>query len=228
MLGVLTGLQAYNYVALTVGAQAAVQSAPRPQPDLLVVVGAARPGRALDGAPLPVRAAHVAARGVVSRPGAVVVFTLLHVALATSARGVILTQLTDRPFDWWMYFRERFFLNFDWEMMTYWALVAFVQRARLPARIAGARADRRAAADAAGRGAARGAAASAAPALPVQHAQHHLGADAPRRPRRRRDARAAQRSAAADAGSHRHAAGAAQGRSRLPQEVPGDRADAIR
>jgi sensor histidine kinase YesM len=25
-----------------------------------------------------------------------------------------------------MYFRERFFLNLDWEMMTYWALVAFV------------------------------------------------------------------------------------------------------
>ena len=25
-----------------------------------------------------------------------------------------------------LYFRERFFLNFDWEMMTYWALVAFV------------------------------------------------------------------------------------------------------
>jgi len=48
------------------------------------------------------------------------------VALATSARGVIITQLTERSFEWWMYFRDRFFLNFDWEMMTYWALVAFV------------------------------------------------------------------------------------------------------
>ena len=43
---------------------------------------------------------------------------------------MIITQLTERTFnwgiDWWMYFRERFFLNFDWEMMTYWAIVAFV------------------------------------------------------------------------------------------------------
>ncbi len=43
---------------------------------------------------------------------------------------MIVTQLTERSFvwsvDWWMYFRERFFLNFDWETMTYWALVAFV------------------------------------------------------------------------------------------------------
>ena len=101
-------------------------------------------------------------------------------------------------------------------------------RDRLPSRVAGARADRGATADAAGRSAARGAAAAAAPALPVQHAQHHLGADAPRRQRRRRDARAAQRSAAADARSHRHAAGAAEGRTRLPAEIPRDRADAIR
>jgi sensor histidine kinase YesM len=39
---------------------------------------------------------------------------------------VILATFTGRPFDWWMYFRDRFFLNFDWEMATYWALVAFV------------------------------------------------------------------------------------------------------
>ena len=56
----------------------------------------------------------------------VTAFTAAHVALSTSARGVILTTFTDRPFDWWMYFRDRFFLNFDWEMATYWALVAFV------------------------------------------------------------------------------------------------------
>ena len=46
-----------------------------------------------------------------------------HVALSVSARGVITTRFTDRPFDWWMWFREVFFLNFDWEMMTYCAIV---------------------------------------------------------------------------------------------------------
>jgi sensor histidine kinase YesM len=57
---------------------------------------------------------------------ALFVFTAAHVALATSARGVILDALTERSFDWWSYFRERFFLNLDWEMMTYWAIVAVV------------------------------------------------------------------------------------------------------
>ena len=57
VVGVLTGLQAYNYVALDRGAQAAVQRPARAQPHLLVVVGAARSGRAVDGAPLSVRAA---------------------------------------------------------------------------------------------------------------------------------------------------------------------------
>ena len=79
-------------------------------------------------------------------------------------------------------------------------------------------------ADAARRGAAAGAAAAAAPALPVQHAAHDLGADAPRHRRGRRDAGAAQRPAAADARPRRHAAGAAQGRARLRREVPRDRA----
>ncbi len=112
---------------------------------------------------------------------------------------------------------ELFFLNFDWEMMTYWAIVGLShaldfhresqERALTAAQLA----------DAAGRGAAAGAAAAAAPALPVQHAAHDLGADAPRHRRRRRDAGAAQRPAAADARPHRHAAGAAQGGARLPR-----------
>jgi LytS/YehU family sensor histidine kinase len=31
--------------------------------------------------------------------------------------------LAGRDVSWWMYFQELFFLNFDWEMMTYWAIV---------------------------------------------------------------------------------------------------------
>ncbi len=227
VLGVLTGLQAYNYVALT---------AEHKQPfnvllalnltywwswAVLVpgVLWMARHYRFERNTWRRALAFHVLG---------VVVFTAAHVALATSARGVILTQLTERTFDWWMYFRDRFFLNFDWEMMTYWALVGLRPRARLSARVAGARDRGRATADTAGRGAARGAAAPAASALPVQHAEHHLRADAPRCQRGRRDARAAQRPAPADARSRRHAAGPAHGRSRLPQEVSGDRTDAIR
>jgi signal transduction histidine kinase len=121
-LGVLTGLQAYNYVALV---------EPNRQPFAVLLAlnltywyswAALVPGilwmarRYRVGRLTWRRAAAFHLLGVLA-------FTAAHVALATSARGLILTQFTDRPFDWWIYFRDRFFLNFDWEMMTYWALV---------------------------------------------------------------------------------------------------------
>jgi signal transduction histidine kinase len=125
VLGVVTGLQAYNYVAL-------VSEHKQPFSVLLAlnltywwswallvpgVLWLARHYRFERQTWKSAGVAHVLG---------VLVFTAAHVALATSARGVIITQLTERSFEWWMYFRDRFFLNFDWEMMTYWALVAFV------------------------------------------------------------------------------------------------------
>ncbi len=126
VLGVLTGLQAYNYVAL-------VSEHKQPFSVLLSlnltywwswallvpgVLWLARRYRFERGTWRRATLVHILG---------VTAFTAAHVALATSARGVIITQLvSDKPFEWWMYFRDRFFLNFDWEMMTYWALVAFV------------------------------------------------------------------------------------------------------
>ena len=125
VMGVLTALQAYNYVAL-------VSEHKQPFSVLLGlnltywwswallvpgVLWLARRYRFERGTWRRATLVHILG---------VTVFTAAHVAMATSARGVILTTLTDRTFDWWMYFRDRFFLNFDWEMMTYWALVAFV------------------------------------------------------------------------------------------------------
>ena len=128
-LGVLTGLQAYNYVALT---------AEHKQPFIVLlslnmtywyswallvplILWLARHYRF---------ERHTWRRAAVVHMLGAALCTLAHVALATTARGVVITQLTERTFnwgvDWWMYFRERFFLNADWEMMTYWALVAFV------------------------------------------------------------------------------------------------------
>ena len=125
VLGVLTGLQAYNYVALTSDNKQAfgpilwLNLTYWYSWALLVpgVVWMARHYRF---------ERHTWRRAIAVHILAVVVFTLLHVVMATSARGVILTYFTDRPFNWWLYFRERFFLNFDWEMMTYWAVVAFI------------------------------------------------------------------------------------------------------
>ena len=125
VLGVLTGLQAYNYVALTsdnkqaFGPLLALNLTYWYSWALLVpgVIWMARHYRF---------ERQTWRRSAVFHTIAVAVFTLLHVMLATSARGVILTYFTDRSFNWWLYFRERFFLNFDWEMMTYWAVVAFI------------------------------------------------------------------------------------------------------
>jgi two-component system, LytTR family, sensor kinase len=53
----------------------------------------------------------------------VILFTLAHAALAVTCRLLIMKALAGRDVSWWMYFQELFFLNFDWEMMTYWAIV---------------------------------------------------------------------------------------------------------
>jgi signal transduction histidine kinase len=53
----------------------------------------------------------------------VLVFTLTHAVLTVTARVLIMQGFDGRALDWWMVFRELFFLNFDWEMMTYWAII---------------------------------------------------------------------------------------------------------
>ncbi len=62
------------------------------------------------------RAAAIHALGVLA-------FTATHAVLTISSRVWILRQFDGRVLDWWMSFRELFFLQFDWEMMTYWAIV---------------------------------------------------------------------------------------------------------
>jgi signal transduction histidine kinase len=51
----------------------------------------------------------------------VVAATAAHAALTISARVGIL-HLDGRQAEWWPLFKELFFLNADWEMMTYWAV----------------------------------------------------------------------------------------------------------
>jgi signal transduction histidine kinase len=125
VLGVLTALQAFNYVALTaehtqpLGALVGLNltywwSWALLAPGVLWVARRYRFERS------------TWARAALFHVLGVTAFTAAHVALFESARGVILTQFPEKTFDWWLAFRDRFFLNFDWEMMTYWALVAFV------------------------------------------------------------------------------------------------------
>ena len=54
--------------------------------------------------------------------GGVVAFTAAHTLLTVTCRVLILTSM-GRTVDWRDELQRLFFLNFDWEMMTYWALV---------------------------------------------------------------------------------------------------------
>jgi signal transduction histidine kinase len=61
-------------------------------------------------------------RAVLAHLPAVVVVTALHAVMTVSIRMPILSWF-GRDAMWWSSFQELFFLNFDWEMMTYWAVV---------------------------------------------------------------------------------------------------------
>jgi signal transduction histidine kinase len=120
-LGIFSALQAYNYVNLL---------ANREQPfHLLLALNVSYwyawaivfPGiiwlarRYRFGRQTWRRAAPMHALGVVAA-------TFIHAVITISAHVAIL-EWAGRPADWWPMFGELFFLNFDWEMMTYWAVV---------------------------------------------------------------------------------------------------------
>jgi two-component system LytT family sensor kinase len=63
-------------------------------------------------------------RAVVAHMGGVLVVTFAHAMLWVTARVVIMQWMAEREVEWWAVVNERFFFYFDWEMMTYWAVVA--------------------------------------------------------------------------------------------------------
>ena len=65
---------------------------------------------------------HTWRRSVLAHIPAVLAVTALHALLTVSLRTPILTAY-GRDTMWWSSFQELFFLQFDWEMMTYWAVV---------------------------------------------------------------------------------------------------------
>src|SRR5918993_1393888 len=65
---------------------------------------------------------HTWRRAAIAHVPAVIVITALHAILTVSTRTPVLAAY-GRDAMWWSSFQELFFLNFDWEMMTYWAVV---------------------------------------------------------------------------------------------------------
>jgi signal transduction histidine kinase len=66
---------------------------------------------------------HTWMRAAAAHAVGVLAFTCLHAVLTVSCRLPISSLFGGREMSWWSAFQELFFLNFDWEMMTYWALV---------------------------------------------------------------------------------------------------------
>src|SRR5690606_13506453 len=58
---------------------------------------------------------------------AVIVITLVHIAAVTAMRMWLVSwMLGEAPrIGWWTQVLRSYFMNFDWEMMTYWAIVGF-------------------------------------------------------------------------------------------------------
>jgi two-component system LytT family sensor kinase len=123
VLGVFSAIQAYNYVAL-------FDDKPQPLAVLFglnmsywyawallapLVLWLARTYRFERGKWVRALAVHVPA---------VIVITFAHAMLLGAGRVATLQFLAEREVDWWLGVRERFFLYFDWEMMTYWAIIA--------------------------------------------------------------------------------------------------------
>ena len=121
-LGIFSGLQAYNYVALFTDLKQPFHILLALNitywyawavlvPGMLWMARRYRFGR------------HTWKRAAAMHVGGVVVFTFAHAALAVTCRVLIMKAFADRDVSWLMYFQELFFKNFDWEMMTYWAVI---------------------------------------------------------------------------------------------------------
>jgi signal transduction histidine kinase len=122
VFGIFSGLQAYNYVSLFTERATPFHILLALNltywyawailvPGILWVAQRFRFGRHTWK-----RAAPVHALGVLTA-------TLAHAVLTISSRVLIMKALAGRDVAWWPAFHELFFLEFDWEMMTYWAIV---------------------------------------------------------------------------------------------------------
>ena len=122
VFGVFSGLQAYNYVSLFTESATPFYILLALNvtywyawailvPGILWLARRHRFGR------------HTWKRAAAMHAFGVLAATLTHAVLTVSSRVLIMKALAGRDVAWWPAFHELFFLQFDWEMMTYWAVV---------------------------------------------------------------------------------------------------------
>ena len=122
VFGIFSGLQAYNYVSLFTERQTPFHvllalnltywyAWAALVPIILWLARRYRFGR------------HTWRRAAAIHGIGVFAITAVHAMLTVTARVAIMKALAGREVSWWPAFYEVFFANFDWEMMTYWAVV---------------------------------------------------------------------------------------------------------
>jgi two-component system, LytTR family, sensor kinase len=123
LLGVFSAIQAYNYVALF---------SEKPQPiEILLGLNMSYWYAWALLAPLVLWLARAYSfernkwrKALAVHVPAVFLFTFAHAMLLGAGKVATMRFLAGREVDWWLGVRERYFLYFDWEMMTYWAIIA--------------------------------------------------------------------------------------------------------
>ena len=123
LLGVFSAIQAYNYVALF---------SEKPQPiEILLGLNMSYWYAWAILAPFVLWLARSYrferlkwTRALIVHVPAVFVVTFAHAMLLGAGRVATMHFLAGREVEWWLGVRERFFLYFDWEMMTYGAIIA--------------------------------------------------------------------------------------------------------
>ena len=123
VLGVFSAIQAYNYVALF---------SEKPQPiEILLGLNMSYWYAWAILAPLVLWLARAYrferlkwTRALMVHVPAVFIVTFAHAMLLGAGRVATMHFLAGRDEEWWLGVRERFLLYFDWEMMTYWAIIA--------------------------------------------------------------------------------------------------------
>jgi two-component system LytT family sensor kinase len=123
ILGIFSALQAYNYVALF------EERVPKMWYLLLALNmtywyawAALVPGMLAVARRFPFERQRWR-RAAAVHAGGVVVFVLVHAVLTVSIREALAIRFGISLGSWWSEFQRLFFLNFDWEMMTYWTVV---------------------------------------------------------------------------------------------------------
>ena len=123
LLGIFSAIQAYNYVALF---------SEKPQPiEILLGLNMSYWYAWALLAPLVLWLARAYSfergkwrKALAVHVPAVFMFTFAHAMLLGAGKVATMRFLAGREVDWWLGVRERYFLYFDWEMMTYWAIIA--------------------------------------------------------------------------------------------------------